>query len=194
VTFTYKDIHGYFGPDQRWLYRTMIVGAAPGFCMVEIGAFKGRSTCFAAQLIQQLRRDVVLTTVDHFLGSAEHQNRRAKIRDMRGQFELNMKKAGVRDLINVLAMPSVQAAAEIDDESQDFIFIDGSHDYRSVREDILAWQPKLKPGGLLAGDDYVPGWPGVRRAVNELILPVFSRGRLWSSVELLEDPSPAPTP
>ena len=37
--------------------------------------------------------------------------------------------------------------------SLDFIFIDASHDERSVREDLTYWMPRLKEDGMIAGDD-----------------------------------------
>lgn len=53
------------------------------------------------------------------------------------------------------------------DGSLDFVWLDAGHDYASVRSDIAAWLPKVKPGGLLGGDD----WPmdGVARAVREAL-------------------------
>ena len=34
-------------------------------------------------------------------------------------------------------------------------------------DDITEWLKRLKPGAMLAGDDYA--WPGVRQAVDELL-------------------------
>jgi hypothetical protein len=45
------------------------------------------------------------------------------------------------------------------------LFIDGSHAYESVKDDIILWLPKVKY--LISGHDY--RWPGVNQAVNELI-------------------------
>jgi len=39
-------------------------------------------------------------------------------------------------------------------ETLDLVFIDGDHSYVAVREDIQAWRPFLRPGGILAGHDY----------------------------------------
>lgn len=39
-------------------------------------------------------------------------------------------------------------------EDLDLVYIDANHDYKYVREDILAWWPKIKKGGVLAGHDY----------------------------------------
>lgn len=49
---------------------------------------------------------------------------------------------------------SLQAAAEVRDGSLDVVYIDGNHEAPFVLEDLAAWTPKLKPGGLLCGHDY----------------------------------------
>jgi Methyltransferase domain len=50
----------------------------------------------------------------------------------------------------------------------DVVFLDGSHEYEAVRRDILAWMPRIKSGGMLAGHDINDHYPGVGRAVHEL--------------------------
>lgn len=48
------------------------------------------------------------------------------------------------------------------------MFIDACHDYKCVKEDILAWYPKVKVGGYISGHDY--SWSDdVRRAVTETL-------------------------
>jgi hypothetical protein len=54
-------------------------------------------------------------------------------------------------------MTSVEAAARVEDHSFDFVYIDARHDYDSVKEDLEAWCAKVRPGGILAGHDYVDG-------------------------------------
>jgi len=49
---------------------------------------------------------------------------------------------------------SLEASLEIPDCSLDFVYIDGSHRYSFVADDIRAWWPKLKPAGILCGHDY----------------------------------------
>ena len=37
----------------------------------------------------------------------------------------------------------------------DFVFVDGNHDYDMVWNDILLYEKKIRPGGILAGHDYI---------------------------------------
>ena len=50
---------------------------------------------------------------------------------------------------------SVEASRDFPDGHFDLVYIDGNHSYAAVVEDIKAWRPKVKPGGILAGHDYV---------------------------------------
>ena len=47
------------------------------------------------------------------------------------------------------------------DHSLDFVFLDASHEYKDVKDDIEHWLPKVKIGGTLGGDDM--NWKGVGR-------------------------------
>jgi hypothetical protein len=58
---------------------------------------------------------------------------------------------------SIWRMTSVEAAANVPDHSFDFVYIDARHDYESVKEDLEAWCSKVRPGGILAGHDYVDG-------------------------------------
>lgn len=66
----------------------------------------------------------------------------------------------------VLRAHSVNAAREMPDGSFTFVYVDASHDYKSVKADLEAWYPKVRPGGILAGHDI--HMEEVRRAVDEL--------------------------
>lgn len=67
------------------------------------------------------------------------------------------------------------------DGSVSFCLIDGAHDYKSVKDDIAAWLPKMKPGGWLCGDDIAWGddMP-VFRAVEEMLPGWVRRGCAWT--------------
>ncbi|MGD0394805.1 MAG: class I SAM-dependent methyltransferase [Acidimicrobiales bacterium] len=68
--------------------------------------------------------------------------------------------------------PSTEALRLLADGGLDWIYVDGNHLYDAVMGDLTMALPKLRPGGLLACDDYgSPGWwdDGVRRAVDEFV-------------------------
>ena len=62
------------------------------------------------------------------------------------------------------------------DEYFDIVYIDASHEYECVKEDIISWLPKVKIGGILCGDDYCVGWPQVVKAVDEILVNVNRAG------------------
>jgi hypothetical protein len=59
-----------------------------------------------------------------------------------------------------------EVADQIENESQDFVFVDADHDEKSVTKDIDAYMPKIKKGGWIMGHDY--DWPGVKAAVDKI--------------------------
>ena len=58
------------------------------------------------------------------------------------------------DVIIPLRGYSVPMAAHIPNGTLDLAFIDAAHDFRNVRADIIAFWPKLKSTGILAGHDF----------------------------------------
>eukprot|EP00291_Cryptomonas_curvata_P016581 CAMPEP_0172155688 /NCGR_PEP_ID=MMETSP1050-20130122/2769_1 /TAXON_ID=233186 /ORGANISM="Cryptomonas curvata, Strain CCAP979/52" /LENGTH=189 /DNA_ID=CAMNT_0012824623 /DNA_START=176 /DNA_END=742 /DNA_ORIENTATION=+ len=51
---------------------------------------------------------------------------------------------------------STEAVKNFQDRSLDYVYIDARHDYDGVKEDLEAWWPKLRDGGIFAGHDFVP--------------------------------------
>ena len=82
--------------------------------------------------------------------------------------------AFIGDNLRMLRGKSSAFAGLLEGKGFDFIFIDGAHDYDSVRYDIKVAFSALKPGGFVCGHDYHSEGHGVVRAVNELIAGVPS--------------------
>lgn len=49
---------------------------------------------------------------------------------------------------------STRIAPTFPDHHFDWIYLDGRHDYESVRDDLLAFKDKVKPDGLIVGHDF----------------------------------------
>lgn len=91
---------------------------------------------------------------------------------------------------SVWRMTGADAASRIPHHCLDLVYIDARHDEASVREDLEIWHPKVRPGGLLAGHDYVDDGAhgdsqfGVRSAVDAFC----AAGRLRLRVTFADPP------
>ncbi|HYD84363.1 MAG TPA: class I SAM-dependent methyltransferase [Opitutus sp.] len=75
-----------------------------------------------------------------------------------------------RHRYSLLQMRFDQALDLFDDASFDFIYVDGyAHTGEEGGATFREWWPKLKPGGVFAGDDYDPAWPDVVRHVDAFL-------------------------
>jgi len=52
-------------------------------------------------------------------------------------------------------MLSTEAAQKMATNSLDFVYVDARHDYCGVREDMEVYWPKLRPGAIMAGHDFL---------------------------------------
>lgn len=92
---------------------------------------------------------------------------------MEEKYETTRRRlASFGDRSEIRRETSVEAAARVTPESLDFVYLDARHSYEGVTEDLQAWFPRVRGGGLLAGHDYndgvfVEGVHGVRSAVDE---------------------------
>lgn len=62
---------------------------------------------------------------------------------------------------------SVEMAKKIKDNSLGLVYLDACHTYEAVLEDLKAYMPKLKQGGIMAGHDFLAADYGVEKAVRE---------------------------
>lgn len=58
--------------------------------------------------------------------------------------------AGRREVLRGTTREVVGGVA---DESLDLVYVDGDHTLRGITVDMIAWWPKVRPGGVLGGDD-----------------------------------------
>jgi predicted O-methyltransferase YrrM len=95
---------------------------------------------------------------------------------------------------------SSEVVKQFEDESLDFVFIDGNHAYEYVVEDIACWSKKVRKGGIIYGhdfDDYssnekkwqeinvinaVIGWMNSYR-IHPWFVTVNNKNRCWMYVK-----------
>lgn len=134
--------------------------------IVEIGSYVGASTCFLAAGVRS--RSGKVYAVDTWTNRAMDEEPRDTYED----FLRNI--APLKDWIAPLRGLSTEIAPQFHEEI-DLLFIDGDHSYAGVQEDLEAWLPKVKEGGIVVFHDY--NWAeGVRRAVREYVVPIQVEG------------------
>lgn len=170
---SYKDIHGWFNWEN--LYNEIVFELDNGSRIIEVGSWMGQSVIYLAQQVALSGKDIKINAVDIWDMSYDYEPfhlmfEKAKIlnTDLYGLFVLNLETFNVSHLVDSLVMSSVTASKEFEKETVDVVFIDANHSYEAVRNDLEAWWPKIKKGGIMAGHDYFnPPPDGVKQAVDE---------------------------
>lgn len=147
---------------------------AKGKHVLEIGSYCGRSTICLAHGSKSV------VAVDTFDGRDT-----PNVKPTFEKFGENLARHNVNN-VKVVRELSKDALAKlrIDGWKFDLVFIDGSHAYESVLEDIKGSLHVLNRGGLLAFHDYGRTIdPGVKQAVDELLL--FNGAELISVTDYL---------
>jgi predicted O-methyltransferase YrrM len=107
--------------------------------IVEIGSWRGKSTTCLG-LGSKAGNSVRIFSVDrHTDGTFP-------------DFQRNIVKGGVADLITPIRGRSQDVASEFD-EPIELLFIDGAHQYELVKQDFDRWVPKVVEGGVVAMHD-----------------------------------------
>lgn len=181
--------HFYQNLGQDWftypnLYSSVVKEFDDNSHFVEVGSWKGRSSCYLAVEIENSGKLIKLDCIDTFEGSEEHLDPNSDafeplLQDRNGLYKEFLKNIQpVRHIIMPIKMSSLDAAELYSDNSLDFVFIDAAHDYENVRADILAWKNKVRVGGILAGHDY--SWSEeVKKAVDEILPNILESEGCW---------------
>lgn len=148
----WHEIEGWFTDKER----NAIQPLAKDKICVEVGSYKGRSTFCIAEVAAHVH------AVDTFMAGAGGQFQVDKHTTL-GQFKENTARFG--NITRRVGL-SLVVAGEFSDESVELIFLDATHSYDDVTDDIKAWWPKLIIGGLLVFHDYGGGYHGVKQAVD----------------------------
>ena len=164
--------------ELRWLAEHALTAKT----IIEIGSFQGRSTRALADHCPG-----VVFAVDPWSDYANDDNSQATwIHNHGGSWEA-IAAAFHEHLADHLATgrvipitkPSTIARLVLG-APVDLVFIDGDHRYEACKQDIELYRDLVRPGGILAGHDYGRSdWPGVERAVTELLGQVHRCDSIW---------------
>ncbi len=115
----------------------------------EIGVYKGKFT------EKFCKAGLAMYGIDPWLayGSGKGSPIMQNISDSNYLIAKNRLKIYTR--CKIIRKTSMEAVSDFHDKSLDFVYIDGDHEFKIVTEDIREWSKKVKPGGIIAGHDYV---------------------------------------
>jgi predicted O-methyltransferase YrrM len=169
----YKEIQNWFNYER--VFDLAIKKAQDGAKFVEIGVWKGGSTAYMGVEIFNSGKKIHYDAIDTFEGSREH----GQVVGLYEEAVQNLKPLIDLNVVNIIRGHSQDVVSKYQDETIDFCFIDGSHEYEDVKKDIMAYLPKVKKGGILAGHDYDAIWNGVIQAVDEILVKVEIVNGSW---------------
>ncbi|MBU1345145.1 MAG: class I SAM-dependent methyltransferase [Proteobacteria bacterium] len=167
----FNSVQGFLSQLEGFaLYLLATMGPGQGE-VVEIGSYKGLSTCWIAEGLKASNREQV-TAVDHFEGSDEHSDEEKK--DLLEIFLANISEQGLNDYVIPTKMSSENAVQKWHENGAKpirLLFIDGDHSYEGVKKDFNLWSELLIESGIVCFHDYQSkGYPGVTRFVDELLV------------------------
>lgn len=131
--------------------------------IVEIGAYRGRSTCFLAAGSAEGNSAKVLSIDPWGLSGSEHLSNVSTTQDDHWS---HIVECGLGHLVTQVRGFSQHVT--LPKEPVGLLWIDGAHDYENVSEDIRRFCPLVVSGGTVIFDDYKLHCRGVDRAVNRL--------------------------
>ena len=65
-----------------------------------------------------------------------------------------------KDKVEVCRNMTTACAPRFSDATFDYVYVEARHDRLGVTVDLQQWWPKVRPGGLLCGHDFVSQWEG----------------------------------
>lgn len=176
----HPQFNGWCPPDKAQHLMELLL-ANPSDVCVEVGVFGGSSLFPIASALAYKKKGLVYA-VDPWTNDAcvEGYNIGMKDDDNHikywGTVDLNkvmfkfiegMHKNGLDPFYLIMRMSSEQAYVFFEDESVDFIHIDGNHSEQAALFDVEHWLPKIKKGGIICFDD--AWWKSTQPAIKVML-------------------------
>ena len=154
-------IKGHIGLNEGFLLFRITRSLKENSVIMEIGSFKGKSTCFIAEGIGD--KKMQFFCIDPWKDGLMQEKGDAIF----NEFLQNTKE--YRDRFSILRKFSHEVIKEWPAHRKiDFLWVDGDHSYEGVKKDILNWMPLVKKSSFVCFHDYRDA-PGVKKAVDELV-------------------------
>lgn len=120
---------------------------------VEIGIKEGMNSI---ALLEMCPNIVKLTGIDPFAPYVDlgYQWTEEEQESIYEHMLKNIKVRNCEDRFEHIRLPSIDAVTQFDDNSLDFVFIDGEHTAEVIKSEMSAYWPKLVKNGVMSGHDF----------------------------------------
>lgn len=149
---TYQELVNFKGRDIPNVDRNTLAQWFADFGF-RVGAEVGVEQGVYSEILCKANPDLKLYSIDAweaFKGYREHVSQE-KLDGFMAATVQRLSPYGV-EIIKGYSVPTAKLFV---DESLDFVYLDADHTYDAVYADIEAWLPKVRPGGIIAGHDFV---------------------------------------
>ena len=169
---TYKNLEGWLSEPEGFLLYLYSFMNNMGE-IVEIGSFKGKSTCYLASGIKDSNKKTKVNAVDPHKGSPEFKLGEKYMGagiwngDSFKDFIKNLEDNKLKEYVKPIVKTSDEAVKTWKNKIG-LLFIDGDHAYESARKDFINWTKFIPIGGTVMLHDTVT-WRGPKAVVDELI-------------------------
>ena len=181
---SYKDVPGWIN-DAEFVYEEMVNQAKDGAHFVEIGVLLGQSTTRMAELIKKSGKKIKFDAIDlfwpikHVINNYEETGHpkefKTYVDELVDGFNLRiidiikhpLNQLGLIEYVNFITCDEKYAFELYKDSQLKFVWIDGDHSTGAVYDNLVNFWPKIKSGGVLAGDDLGQVKPDVEKFVKE---------------------------
>jgi predicted O-methyltransferase YrrM len=153
-----EAIDGLIHPREGLLLYVLARRAGQLGNVVEIGAYKGRSTWYLAQGLRDAHSPYKVISIDPHLDPRQ-----------RDAYFETLHRHELMDWVDPRVGFAHQVAQSVAEEPVGLLWIDGDHSYRAVKEDFDDWFPRLCTDGWYAMHDTVNAWHGPTKLARELL-------------------------
>jgi hypothetical protein len=165
-------------PVEKAKHIMNILYSHPSPVCVELGVFGGSSFFPIASTIAYKKQGIAyaidpwenapcLEGNEHWKEEKNGYWEKIDLNKVMDKFIAGMHRNGLDNYYTIMRKSSQQAYLYFEDESIDFLHIDGNHSEESSTFDVIHWLPKVKKGGVICFDD--AWWNSTQKAMKLLL-------------------------
>jgi predicted O-methyltransferase YrrM len=159
------EVPGWMHPQDLDAIRCLARSIPASGIVVEVGSWLGQSTCAWAE-----HTTATIYCIDLWEWMPEsYTGANASKVDLTAdpfpQFQANVSRYS-----HVVPLRRTSNGIPWEYGPIDLVFIDAMHQEPYVEQDIRFWEPFVKPGGIICGDDYSDYFPAVQKAAHNCAL------------------------